>query len=102
MTDQDTQPHSHDPAEGSELSDMQLRVRSIETVLAEKGYLDREAIDGIVEAFETRIGPHNGARGGGPKGKRNGAYRHGLYTKEALEDRRVVNELVRRARKALV
>ncbi len=64
MTDQDTQPHSHahDHAEGSELSDMQLRVRSIETVLAEKGYLDTAAIDGIVEAFETRIGPHNGAR----------------------------------------
>jgi len=43
----------------------------------------------------------HGAHGGGPKGKRNGAYRHGLYTKEALEDRRVVNELVRRAREAL-
>jgi len=64
MTDQDAQTHAHthDHAEGSELSDMQVRVRSIETVLAEKGYVDTAAIDGIVEAFETRIGPHNGAR----------------------------------------
>jgi len=64
MTDDDTQPHTHDHdhAEGSELSDMQVRVRSLESVLAEKGYIDTAAIDGIVEAFETRIGPHNGAR----------------------------------------
>ena len=40
----------------------------------------------------------HGARGGGPKGKRNGAYRHGLYTQEALEERRLVNELLRRVR----
>jgi len=54
--------HDHDHAEGSELSEMQVRVRSLETVLAEKGYIDQAALDGIVEAFETRIGPHNGAR----------------------------------------
>ncbi len=40
----------------------------------------------------------HGARGGGPKGKRNGAYKHGLYTQEALEERRLVNELLRRVR----
>jgi len=62
MTDEHTHAHSHDHAEGSELSEMQVRVRSLETVLAEKGYIDTAAIDGIVEAFETRIGPHNGAR----------------------------------------
>ncbi len=37
----------------------------------------------------------HGARGGGPKGKRNGAYRHELYTKESLEDQRIVRELLR-------
>jgi nitrile hydratase len=47
---------------GSELSEMDVRVRALETILTEKGYIDSAALDGIVEAFETRIGPHNGAR----------------------------------------
>jgi nitrile hydratase len=51
-------PHGH----GSELSEMQLRVRALETVLAEKGYIDPAALDVMIEAFETQIGPHNGAR----------------------------------------
>ena len=50
--------HDH----GSELSDMQLRVRALETVLTEKGYVDPVALDRIIEAYETKIGPHNGAR----------------------------------------
>ena len=54
--------HSHDHSHGSKLSDMQVRVRSLETVLTEKGYIDPAALDAIVEAYETRIGPHNGAR----------------------------------------
>jgi nitrile hydratase len=54
--------HDHDHPHGSELSDMQVRVRSLETVLSEKGYIDPVALDAIVEAYETRIGPHNGAR----------------------------------------
>jgi nitrile hydratase len=41
---------------------MQLRVKALETVLAEKGYLDPAALDQIVEAYETKIGPHIGAR----------------------------------------
>jgi hypothetical protein len=32
-------------------------------------------------------------RGGGPKGKRNGMFKHGLYTKEAVEERRLLGEL---------
>ena len=52
----------HDHAHGSELSEMQLRVRALETILTEKGYIDPAALDLIVEAFETRIGPRNGAR----------------------------------------
>ena len=58
--------HDHDDdhhhEHGSELSEMQLRVRAMETVLAEKGYIDPAALDLIVEAFETKIGPHNGKR----------------------------------------
>ncbi len=41
---------------------MQLRVRALETVLAQKGYIDPAAIDVIIEAYETKVGPHNGAR----------------------------------------
>ena len=54
--------HSHDHAAGSELSEMDARVRALETVLTEKGYVDPAALDRIVEAFETRIGPRNGAQ----------------------------------------
>ena len=54
--------HHHDHPHGSELSEMQLRVRALETVLTEKGFVDPAALDLIVEAYETRIGPHNGAR----------------------------------------
>jgi nitrile hydratase subunit alpha len=54
--------HSHDHAQGSELSEMQLRVRALETILTEKGYVEPAALDRIVEESETRIGPHIGAR----------------------------------------
>jgi nitrile hydratase subunit alpha len=59
MSDHD---HDHDHDHGSELSEMQLRVRALETVLTEKGYVDPAALDLIVEAYETKIGPRNGAR----------------------------------------
>src|SRR5947209_17882315 len=52
--------HHHDH-EHSELSDTQLRVRALETILTEKGYVDPAALDAIVEAYETKIGPRNGA-----------------------------------------
>ncbi len=55
--------HAHDQhAHGSELSETQLRVRALETVLTEKGYIDPAALDLIIEAYETKVGPHNGAR----------------------------------------
>lgn len=57
-----THDHDHDhDRDHSELSDTQLRVRALETVLTEKGYIDPAALDAIVEAYETRIGPRNGA-----------------------------------------
>src|SRR5437667_12912116 len=58
MTGKDHEHHDH----GSELSETQLRVRALETILTEKGYVDPAALDAIVEAYETKIGPHNGAR----------------------------------------
>jgi len=51
-----------DHEDHSELSDVQLRVRALETVLTEKGYVDPAALDAIVETYERRIGPRNGAR----------------------------------------
>jgi nitrile hydratase len=64
MTHDHDDDHHHDDhhPHGSELSEMQLRVRAIETVLAEKGYVDPAALDATIEAYETRIGPHIGAR----------------------------------------
>ncbi len=58
----DDHAHPNDPMHGSELSEMDIRVRALETILVDKGYVDLAALDRIVEAFETRIGPHIGAR----------------------------------------
>jgi len=60
MSNKQHDDHHHD--HGSELSEMQLRVRALETILTEKGYVDPKALDLIIEAYETKIGPHNGAR----------------------------------------
>jgi nitrile hydratase subunit alpha len=57
MAGQDHPPHEH----GSELSETELRVRALETVLTEKGYVEPAALDAIVDAYQTKIGPRNGA-----------------------------------------
>ena len=54
--------HDHDDNETSHLSEMELRVRAIETILVEKGYIETAALDRIVELYETKIGPHIGAQ----------------------------------------
>ena len=41
---------------------MELRVRALETVLAQKGYIDPAALDVLIDTYQTRIGPRNGAR----------------------------------------
>lgn len=41
---------------------MQARVRALETILVDKGYVDPAALDALIETYETRIGPRNGAR----------------------------------------
>ena len=53
--------HEHDH-DHSELGEMDLRVRALETVLAGKGYIDPAALDVLIDAYQTRIGPRNGAR----------------------------------------
>src|SRR5213083_2813317 len=55
--------HDHgDHEHGSELSETQLRVRALETILTEKDYVDPAVLDLIVEHYETKTGPHIGAR----------------------------------------
>jgi nitrile hydratase len=54
--------HDHDHDEGSSLTEMDLRVRALETILVEKGYIETAALDRIVELYETKIGPHIGAQ----------------------------------------
>ncbi len=41
---------------------MELRVRALESLLVEKGYVDPAAVDALIETYETKIGPRNGAR----------------------------------------
>jgi len=41
---------------------MDLRVRALESLLVEKGYVDSSAIDRVIETYETKVGPRNGAR----------------------------------------
>jgi nitrile hydratase len=51
----------HDHHQGSDLSDEELRVRALETVLVAKGLVDPAALDAIVETYEVKVGPRNGA-----------------------------------------
>jgi nitrile hydratase len=55
-------PHDHDDQHGSELDPMAARVMALETLLTEKGLVDPEALDALVELYERQIGPRNGAR----------------------------------------
>ena len=55
--------HDHDhPDDPSHLDTMDLRVRALETVLTQKGYIDPAALDVLVDTYQTKIGPRNGAR----------------------------------------
>jgi len=67
----DAMPHDHDHHDhdhhydhdhGGSLSEMELRVRALQSLLVEKGYVDPAALDEFVETYETRIGPRNGAQ----------------------------------------
>ncbi|MEL6505560.1 MAG: nitrile hydratase subunit alpha [Pseudomonadota bacterium] len=53
--------HHHHDDDHSHLDPMDARVRALESLLTEKGYIDPAAVDEIIETYETRIGPRNGA-----------------------------------------
>jgi len=54
--------HHHNEDDHSHLSEMDVRVRALQSLLVEKGYLDPAALDVIIETYEHQVGPHNGAR----------------------------------------
>jgi nitrile hydratase subunit alpha len=54
--------HDHDHDRQAVPSDLTLRVKALESLLVEKGLVDRTALDLVVDTFETKIGPRNGAR----------------------------------------
>ncbi len=63
MSDDHHHDHDHDHDHpDSVLSEMDLRTRALESILVEKGYVDPAALDALVDLYETKIGPRNGAR----------------------------------------
>ena len=55
--------HNHgSDHEHSELSEMELRVRALQSVLTQKGYIDPAALDVLIDTYQTQVGPRNGAR----------------------------------------
>jgi nitrile hydratase subunit alpha len=56
------QEHDHDHDHQVVPSDPALRVKALESLLVEKGLVDREALDAVVDAYAHKIGPRNGAR----------------------------------------
>lgn len=61
MSDHDHHDHD-DHDEGSRFSEVELRVKALETLLVAKGLVDPATLDRLVDTYETRIGPRNGAR----------------------------------------
>ncbi len=55
-------PHAHDHDHQAIPSDPALRVKALESLLVEKGLVDRAALDALIDAYEHKIGPRNGAR----------------------------------------
>ena len=52
--------HEHDP--GPSLSEVQLRVRALESLLVDKGLVDPASLDELIDTYQTRVGPRNGAQ----------------------------------------
>ncbi len=52
----------HDHHDHSHLSEIELRVRTLESILVEKGYVDPAAIDALVETYEVKVGPATAPR----------------------------------------
>jgi nitrile hydratase subunit alpha len=57
-----TQDHDHDHDHQVVPSDPVLRTKALESLLVEKGLIDPAALDAVVDTYENKIGPRNGAR----------------------------------------
>ncbi|WP_458761443.1 nitrile hydratase subunit alpha [Afipia sp. TerB] len=62
MTGHHHDHHHHHDHDHSDLSETELRVRALESILTEKGYVEPAALDVLIETYETKVGPRNGAR----------------------------------------
>jgi nitrile hydratase subunit alpha len=62
MTPDLSQAHPHEHGHQAVPSDPALRVKALESLLVEKGLVDRAALDALVDAYQHKIGPRNGAR----------------------------------------
>ncbi|HMG52134.1 MAG TPA: nitrile hydratase subunit alpha [Kofleriaceae bacterium] len=60
--DDDGHDHGHDHPHDAPLTDVQLRVRALESLLTEKGLVDPATLDALVDTYETQVGPRNGAQ----------------------------------------
>ncbi len=58
----DDHGHRHAHTEGSHFSDTELRVKALESLLVDKGLVDPPALDALIDTYETKVGPRNGAR----------------------------------------
>jgi nitrile hydratase subunit alpha len=54
--------HHHDHDHTEPPAEVALRVKALETLLTRRGYVSTEALDAVVDMFETKVGPRNGAR----------------------------------------
>jgi nitrile hydratase len=57
MSSDETEDHEH-----SHLDDIDLRVRALKSLLTEKGYIDPDALNQLIDTYEHRVGPQNGAK----------------------------------------
>jgi nitrile hydratase len=64
MTTRREHPHDHDPDHAHQAipSDPALRVKALESLMVAKGLVDPAALDALIDTFEHRVGPRNGAR----------------------------------------
>jgi len=62
LTQEHQHEHTHDHEHQAVPSDPTLRVKALESLLVEKGIVDRAALDALVDTYENKIGPRNGAR----------------------------------------
>ncbi|MCA9556847.1 MAG: nitrile hydratase subunit alpha, partial [Myxococcales bacterium] len=62
MSEHDHDHHHDHDHDHPRLTVAELRVRALESLLVEKGLVDRPALDALIDLYETKVGPRNGAQ----------------------------------------